>query len=169
MVVGDRPAELEQLIARRRALGQDRFDEVWEAEYHVAPHSHSDHGIISNELAVALRPYARAAGLIGSDAFSLGEPTDYRVPDGGYHRSRPGTLYVATAAVVVEIVSPDDEAFQKLPFYARRGVEEAIVVLPDEQEIRCYDLRGPEPTMVSASSVLGIGMGELTALVEWPS
>ena len=36
--------ELEELIARRRALGQDGMDEVWEGEYHVAPHAHSHSG-----------------------------------------------------------------------------------------------------------------------------
>lgn len=161
-------AELEQLIAHRRALGLDGFDEVWEGEYHVAPHAHTDHGIISDELAVVLRPFAQRAGLIGSDAFNLGEPTDFRVPDRGYHRHRPGTLYAATAAVVVEIVSPDDETFAKLPFYAAHGVEEVLVALPDERQVRCYDLTSGVPVRTDASRVLGLTMDELTAAISWP-
>jgi Uma2 family endonuclease len=161
-------AEIEQVIAHRRALGLDGFDEVWEGEYHVAPHAHSDHGIVDDELAAALRPYARRAGLLGSGAFNLGEPEDYRVPDRGYHRTRPGTLYVATATVVVEIVSPGDETFAKLPFYAAHGVEEAIVALPARQRVDCYDLTTGEAAAVSASRVLGITMAELSQAVDWP-
>src|SRR5205085_12629888 len=54
------------------------------------------------------------AGLLGSGTFNLGSSDDYRVPDRGFHRSRPGTVFVATAPVVVEIRSPDDETFEKL-------------------------------------------------------
>jgi Uma2 family endonuclease len=167
VVLGQSP-ELERLIAHRRALGLDGFDEVWDGEYHVAPHAHSDHGIISDEIAGALRPLAKRAGLIGSDAFNLGEPTDYRVPNRGYHRQRPGTLYVATAAVVVEVVSPDDETFPKLPFYAAHGVEEVLVALPDEQRVRCYDLTSGYPVLTEASRLLGITMQELSEIITWP-
>jgi len=31
-----RPLVTEELIARRKALGQDLYDEVWEGVYHVA-------------------------------------------------------------------------------------------------------------------------------------
>ena len=168
MVLGDQHVELDELIARRRALGLDGYDEVWEGEYHVAPHSHSDHGIVVMELAFALHPFARRAGLISSDAFNLGEPADYRVPDAGYHRSRPGTLYVPTAAVVVEVVSPDDETFAKLPFYAAHGVDEALVALPEERRVDCYDLTSGAPLLAGDSSVLGVSMAELTTIVAWP-
>jgi hypothetical protein len=50
--------------------------------------------------------------------FNLGEPDDYRVPDGGLFRPGPDELYVPTAELVVEIVSPGDESGQKLGFYA---------------------------------------------------
>ena len=161
-------AELEQLIAHRRALGLDGFDEVWEGEYHVAPHAHSDHGIISRALGVALDPFAQRAGLLGLDAFNLGDPRDYRVPDGGFVRGRPGTLYVPTAAVVVEVVSPDDETFAKLPFYVAHGVEEVLVALPEQQQVRCFDLTSGEPVLTAASAVLGITMQDLTAAIAWP-
>jgi len=32
----DPAQEVEDLIAQRKALGQDLYDEVWEGEYHVA-------------------------------------------------------------------------------------------------------------------------------------
>jgi hypothetical protein len=37
VVLGPRPPELEAVLERRRALGQDLYDEVWAGEYHMAP------------------------------------------------------------------------------------------------------------------------------------
>jgi hypothetical protein len=95
-----------RLLKQRQALGQDGYDEVWEGEYHMAPMAHPPHGYLDDELAVLLRPLALGAGLVGTGAFNLGSPDDYRVPDRGLHRGLPTTTFVPTAAVVVEIVSP---------------------------------------------------------------
>lgn len=69
---------------------------------------------------------ARAAGLRPTmSEFSLGESEhDFRVPDGGLHRPGASGVWQSTAAAVVEILSPDDESRQKLPFYADHGVDE---------------------------------------------
>ncbi|MGA2010896.1 MAG: hypothetical protein ABSH51_10270 [Solirubrobacteraceae bacterium] len=65
---------------------------------------------IAQQLAEILGPPARRAGLVPMlSIFNLGEPDDYRVPDGGLHREREDRVYYATAALVVEIVSPADE------------------------------------------------------------
>lgn len=168
VVLGERPVELEELLARRRALGQDRHDEIWEGDYYVAPFAHSRHGLIDDELAHLLRPWAKQKGLIGSGAFNLGSPDDFRVPDRAFHRIPPSTLYVPTAVVVVEIVSPDDETFNKFDFYARHGVQEILVALPIEREVRCYDLtRSPAP-QVPVSAVLAVDLAELSAAIAWP-
>jgi hypothetical protein len=37
VVVGPPPPELQQLMQRRRSLGLDMFDEIWEGNYHLAP------------------------------------------------------------------------------------------------------------------------------------
>jgi Uma2 family endonuclease len=167
VVLGDRPVELEELLARRRALGQDGHDEVWEGEYHVAPHAHSDHGLIDRRLALLLEPWAQRAGLMGTGAFNLGAPEDFRVPDGGFHRTRPGSVYVASAPVVVEIVSPDDETFAKFGFYAAHGVLEVLVALPEEREVRCYD--PSTGAQLAVSRVLGMDLQELSAELAWPA
>ena len=159
--------ELEELIARRRALGQDGMDEMWEGEYHVAPYAHSHHGVIEHALAVLLHPHARRAGLTGSGPFNLGGPQNYRVPDGAYHRVSPDGVYIASAPVVVEIVSPGDETFEKFGFYAAHGVVEVIVALPDVREVRCYDPSTGEHFPVSA--VLGVDLQELSAELDWPT
>jgi hypothetical protein len=54
VVLGQPPVEVEAFLERRRALGQDRFDEVWEGVHHVAPASHAWHGYLDNVLAELL-------------------------------------------------------------------------------------------------------------------
>ena len=110
-----------------------------------------------------LHPYARAAGLTGTGPFNLGSPEDYRVPGRGYHRGRPTGTWVPTAAIVVEIVSPDDETYEKFGFYAAHEVEELIVADPSGRTLafwrRTVDGRYEE---VAASSLLAVSTAELS-------
>lgn len=87
VVLGERPVELEVLIEKRRRLGLDHHDEVWDGVYVMAPPAHSDHGIVAEEVKLAAGPRAKARGLIPGDSFNVGEPQNFRVPDGGYHRT----------------------------------------------------------------------------------
>ena len=44
VLLGEPPNVLAEWLERRRALGQDRFDEVWEGDYHVSPEARASHG-----------------------------------------------------------------------------------------------------------------------------
>lgn len=169
VVLGPRPQELDTLIHRRQALGLDRFDEVWEGIYHVAPAAHPAHGYVDHALAVLLDPYARAARLVATGPFNLGEPDDYRVPDHGYHHRLPDDVWVESAAVVVEVVSPDDETYAKFDFYAAHGVEELIIADPKDQQIRCYERQGDHYVEAPASHALAVRAEELTLGIDWPT
>ena len=168
VVLGERPPELEALIEKRRRLGLDGHDEVWDGVYVMAPHAHSDHGIVEESLRGALFSRARAAGLIPGSSFNVGEPDDFRVPDGGYHRERPGTLYVATAAMVLEVLSPDDETFATFDFYARHGVDEILVADLDAKTVRCWQLSGDGYVEQPRSALLDVDMPTLMTEVDWP-
>lgn len=168
VVLGERPAELEALLARRRALGQDLFDEVWEGAYHMAPASHPWHGYVDNVLAELLGPLARTAGLVGTGPFNLGEADDYRVPDRGYHRGLPSTVWVPTAVLVVEVVSPDDETWEKFDFYARHRVDEIAVADPIAGVLRWFALAGDRYDETDRSGVLAIPVAELSSRIDWP-
>jgi hypothetical protein len=111
LVLGTPPRELEALLERRRRAGIDRLDEVWDGLRHVVPGPSIEHADISQQLAELLGPPARAAGLRPTiSEFNLGESEhDFRVPDGGLHRPGASGVWHATAALVVEILSPDDE------------------------------------------------------------
>lgn len=170
VVVGPRPAELQQLIERRHTLGVDLFDEMWEGSYHVVPAPSAWHAVLDNVLAVLLHPYARAAGLTGTGPFNLGRPDDYRVPDRGYHRGEPAGTWIATAAMVVEILSPDDETYEKFGFYAAHGVEEILVVDPKARSVRLWR-RGSVTAYeeASASALLDLSAAALTTEISWPA
>lgn len=44
-------------------------------------------------------------------------------------------MYVATAALVVELVSQDDETWEKLDFYAAHHVDGLLIVDPQERQV----------------------------------
>lgn len=168
LVLGARPPELEQFLQRRRALGQDRLDEVWQGVYHVAPAPHFAHGRVSAELAALLRLAARRAGLVMTDAFNLGEPTDYRVPDQGLHRAGAAGTWLPTAALVVEVVSPDDESYAKFGFYAAHDVDEVLIADPRTRTVRLWQLRGATYEETGGSDLLGLTAEGVAADLEWP-
>jgi Uma2 family endonuclease len=137
------PVEFERLLERRRRLGQGVLDEVWEGVHHMNPAPAGRHADIAQQLAELLGSPARKAGLVPMlSIFNLGEPDDYRVPDGGLHRERENHVYYPTVAMAVEIVSPDDGTWDKLGFYASRGVDELLIVEPQDRHVHWLAL-GP--------------------------
>ena len=140
VVRGPRPPELEQLLARRRRSGADRYDEVWEGRYVVAPDPHSRHGAVQGDLYALFKPVARRLGVRAAQTFDLGGPDDYRLPDAGLLPG-PYGVWHDTALLVVEVLSPDDATFEKLDFYTARGVRELLVVDPEQRSVRCFALQ----------------------------
>jgi Uma2 family endonuclease len=140
LVVIDPPADL---IAERQRLGLDVFDEVWDGEYHMVPGPSGEHQRIGGELFVALHPIVRSAGLLLRYEFNLIPPDepgwrDFRVPDLVVCRD---DVYaergaIGPASLVVEIRSPGDESFRKLPFYERLGVGEVLIIERDTKAVR---------------------------------
>lgn len=168
-MLGPPPPELAALIARRKELGLDGYDEVWDGEYHMAPMAHSSHGKLQVQLTVHLQPLATSAGLVLIGPFNLGEPDNFRVPDLGLHREDPNRTWVPTAAIVVEIESPDDETWEKLPFYASRGVEEVLVVAPAGRSLNWFMLADGGYVPTRASRLLGPDSARLGELIDWPA
>ena len=101
--------------------------------------------------------------------FNLGEPDDYRVPDGGLFRPGPDDVYLATAALVVEIISPDDKTWEKLGFYAAHQVDELLIVEPRERRVDWLALQADgEYRPIERSALIALGPAELAERIDWP-
>jgi Uma2 family endonuclease len=168
LFVTDPPPVVEDWLAQRRALGQDRFDEVWEGEYHVAPAPSGRHGQLDDQLGRVLYPHAARAGLKGSTSCNIGTSTDYRIPDRAYFRTGGLDVWNPTAAIVVEILSPEDESRAKLGFYFQIGVEEILIVDPDERTVDWLTRGSDAFEPADESTILGISGAELTDRIDWP-
>ncbi len=163
------PAEIDALIERRRRLGLDRHDEMWEGVLHMNPGPHGRHHRIQQQLAELLGPPALAARLTAAIGdFNLGTEENYRVPDGAVHRPGADEMYYATAALVVEIVSPGDESWEKLPFYATHDVNEVLIVDPQKRSVSWLGLKGGDYLPIERSSLIDLGPNELAEQIDWP-
>jgi Uma2 family endonuclease len=75
---------------------------------------------------------------------------------------------VPTAAVLVEVVSPDDETCDQFGFYAAHGVDELIVADPTARTVTCWALDGAAYRQTNGSALLAISVAELQAAIAWP-
>jgi hypothetical protein len=157
-------------MERRRVSGLDRLDEVWEGVLHMVPAPNDAHADIAQQLAVLLDAPARTAGLFPTmHEFNLGDSIhDYRVPDGGLHRARRWGTWEHTAPLVVEIPSPGDETWQKLPFYAAHEVDEVLIVDPSDHTVHWLGRDGGEYRPIERSGVIDLGPNELAEQIDWP-
>jgi Uma2 family endonuclease len=145
-VVIDPPGDV---IAERQRLGLDLFDEVWDGEYHMVPAPSWEHQRLVTRLVQALLPVADALGLETIHEFNVLPPgaadfSDFRVPDLVVFDAAVAEqrAVMGGAALVVEIRSPGDESFAKLPFFERVGVGEVLIVDRDDKAVRRW-VRGP--------------------------
>lgn len=168
VILGDPPPEVEALIESRRRTGADRRDELWEGDHHINPAPRKRLAILVLEVMKLLDPYARGRGLVGTADFNLGVPDDYRIPDAGLHRDASDAVYVATAPLVVEVLSADDETMEKLPFYASRGVGEAVIVDPDERRVTWLALADGGYGEVDRSALLDVDVAGFAGAIAWP-
>lgn len=163
------PAELQALLERRKRLGQDRRDEVWEGVLHMVPGPRHKHATLAAQAVSLLGIHAKASRLEVTSDFNLGDSKDdFRVPDGGLHRSPPRGVWIATAALALEILSPDDETWEKLPFYAAHHVDEILIVDPDTHQLNWLALTANRYEPIEHSALIELGSAELGRQIDWP-
>jgi hypothetical protein len=167
VVLGPPPVELEALFAHRRAIGADRYDEVWDGEYHMAPAPNAAHGDTNDQLCLLLYPAVKRLGLFSTDAVNVGDQGDYRVPDRAVHRHRPRGVWLPTVAIAIEIASPHDESWEKLAFYAAHHVDEVLIVDQQMRQVTWLGLSDDGYVPIERS-MLGISAAELTGQIDWP-
>jgi Uma2 family endonuclease len=169
-VVLNDETQLQTLLESRRRSGLDRMDEVWEGVLHMVPAPNYDHGRIESRLHELIGPLARKAGLEMIGQSNLGESEhDFRVPDSALHPHGASGVWHETAALVVEIRSPNDETWQKLPFYAAHGVDEVLIIDPTERAVHWLGLAkdGAEYAPLKRSGLIGLDPDELARQIDW--
>jgi Uma2 family endonuclease len=150
----------DETLAARRAKGLDRWDEMWEGVLHLTPAPSVEHQRVVREVVEFLSPLVtrRGRGQIALQVNVFNEAfrgEDYRIPD---------LVFVATGRehvfakdgirggpdVVIEIRSPNDETYDKLPFYAALGVREALVIDSVTKRVELFRLAGNQLAAVPA-------------------
>ena len=160
---------LAELIDRRRRLGQDGYDEVWEGVYHVAAMARFGHGDLQAQIIHTLITLAAPRGFVVSGPVNIGlSEHDHRVPDAVVVRERLDVVWVPTAAIVVEVVSPGDETYQKFGFYHLRGVEEILVADPAKRDLTLFRHGETEFELTDSSAVLEASVAAIAAGITWP-
>ena len=154
----------ESLLDERRRLGLDVFDEVWEGVLHMVPPPSGDHQRLGTRLVAVVLAAAERRGLVASHETGLfAADDDYRVPD--IIASRPANCSRRgvddTAELVVELRSPGDESYEKLPWYAARGVTELLIIDPPTRTFELYRNHGGAPVSVVPDEDGGVALDTL--------
>lgn len=164
------PAELQAVLERRHQLDQDRRDEVWEGVLHMIPPPSVEHERLAAKLVRLIGPLADATGLETTLTIGIGtDERDYRVPDLALLRAGYAPQWNATAAMVVEIVSPGDKSWDKLPFYATHHVDEVLVVDPEQKRISWLSRNGDRYEPTEHSAVIDLDANQLAEQLGWES
>jgi Uma2 family endonuclease len=157
--------QLERRVrAERTATGADRYDEVWEGTYMMAPMPNDEHqelvmrfgSIFEQVIGWPGRGKVRP-GINVSDR-KEGWELNYRVPDvavflAGGKAENCSTFWFGGPDFVIEIVSPGDRTLDKLPFYEAVGVRECLVIDRAPWRLVLYRLDG-QRLVAAAESTL---------------
>jgi Uma2 family endonuclease len=147
-------------LARRKLTGVDRRDEMWEGVLHMAPAPSHEHQRLLDRLIIFLVPLMERRGrgtlVSGINVFDRASPKEnYRVPDATFVATgREGVLVEdgvhGGPDAVIEIRSPGDGSYDKLPFFASLGVRETIVIDRDTKKPEIFRLAGSQYVAVAA-------------------
>jgi len=142
------PRVEQDLIEERRARGVDRFDEVWEGVYIMAPLPNDEHQGIATSLSSILFFVVQQTGLgavrAGVNLTDRDDwTTNYRCPDVVVMRSDSqaenlDTRWRGPVDFLVEVISPHDRAREKMDFYEKLGVCEVLLVDRDPWRLELY-------------------------------
>ena len=149
---------------KRHALGQDQHDEVWDEEVVIMPLTNDEHQELVNELSLMAHflygrpcPHRIRPGVNISDrAFNW--KANFRSPDFViYLQGNPAinydTFWHGGPDFLIEIVSADDRAREKLPFYASINTREVLIMDRDPWCLELYQLQNGQLVNVGVSSL----------------
>lgn len=162
-IITDRSLE-KQLIAERQASGADKYDEVWEDVYVMAPLANNEHQNLVKEFTTVLTIAVDWPGLgkvfpgVNVSDHRNDWNRNYRCPDvvvflSGTSAEDCGSHWYGGPDFAIEVMSPDDRTLEKLPFYAKVGTRELMAINRDPWSIRLYRLQNDQLVEVGNSTV----------------
>jgi Uma2 family endonuclease len=157
------PDELKEIIRRRRRLGIDRFDEVWNGVYVMSPIADNEHQKLSYDLARTIDE-AR----LGDDSIRVYPAVNvsdreekwkknFRCPDAAvFLEGNPAqdrrTHWFGGPDFAVEVLSPRDRSRKKFAFYAKVGVRELLLIDRKPWSLELYRSTGKSMELVGKST-----------------
>ncbi|MCA1846604.1 MAG: Uma2 family endonuclease [Actinobacteria bacterium] len=162
----------DHFLEERHRLGHDHQDEMWEGVLHVVPQPSSRHQHLAHNVGAILLPLAQGKGLIGMQepaVYRPGRTDSWRVPELAYAAPK----YVSErgiegrAELAVEIRSPRDETYDKLPFYAEMRCQELLVIDRDTCAVELFSLDGQEFRRTTGPVSL-LSVGTTVAAIDGP-
>ena len=148
------PVADDSILEQRKRFGADQWDEMWEGVLHMVPLPDDVHQSLESALEFYLNLHwgmpqkSIVQHQINLSTLGAGKEWvhNYRVPDlllltpDRFH-VRCGTHWEGAPSVVVEIHSPGDEAYEKLPFYRDLGVPEVWIIHRESKQTEVYLLK----------------------------
>jgi Uma2 family endonuclease len=149
----------EALLEQRRAAGGDKFDEVWDGVYVMAPMANTEHQAIVSGLNTAIS--IALAGVSGAQVYPGINVSDrredweknYRCPDvevilPGSKAVDCGPFHLGGPDFLVEVASDHDRSREKFDFYAQIGVREMLLIDRNPWLLELYRLEGSEMVLI---------------------
>ncbi len=140
-----------RLRAERAACGGDRYDEVWEGTYMMAPMPNNEHQQFVSRLTRIFDEVVGDANLgTAYSGVNVSDRVDdwehnYRVPDVAVFLNDSaavdhGNFWFGGPDFAVEVLSPGDKSREKLGFYARVHTRELLVIDRQPWRLELYKL-----------------------------
>ena len=163
MVIQDQDTQ-RRVIARRRRLGQDKFDEVWNGVYVMAPMANDEHQDFVGGLTTVLRVTVQwtKLGLVRPGVNVSDQQEDwkknFRCPDVAVFSKDTqainyGVYWFGGPDFAIEVASPGERVKRKLAFYAKVGTRELLIVDRYPWKLSLYRLVENELQLAGTSSV----------------
>lgn len=157
------PQVCSDLIAQRKALGQDGFDEVWEGVYVMAPLANNEHQNLGTRLGTVFYQFLTwpdAMVYVGVNVSDREEDWrfNFRIPDvavylAGNSGRDCGTHWFGGPDWAAEILSEGDRSREKFDFYAKVNVRELLLVDRDPWELELWQNQAGQFVSLGKSSL----------------
>jgi len=153
-----------KMIAKRKALGLDRYDEVWNGVYVMPPMPNNEHQQLVSRVNSIMQDVVGWTGLgdvlpgVNVSDRIKGWKKNYRIPDvavflkGGIAVNH-GTHWVGGPDWLTEILSPDEEPDEKLEFYEKVRAREVLAIYREPWRIELYQLQADKLVLAGKSDL----------------